>query len=57
MRQKEAMPNDTVTQFLMFSRWVGSIYFRDFSFADFRRRTPAPPPFSSMNSMPVDFPI
>ena len=27
------------------------LHFRDFSFADFRTRTPGPPPFSSMNSM------
>jgi hypothetical protein len=29
---------------------AGSIHFRDFSF---RRRTPGPPPFSSMNSTPA----
>ena len=28
-------------------------YFRDLSFAGFRRRTPDPPPFSSMNSTPA----
>jgi hypothetical protein len=28
-------------------------YFRGFSFADLRRRTPGPPPFSSMNSTPA----
>jgi hypothetical protein len=28
-------------------------YFRDLSFGDFRRRTPGPPPFSSMNSTPA----
>jgi len=31
------------------------IHFRDFSFADFRTRTPGPPPFSSMNSTPAPF--
>src|SRR6266478_2321163 len=31
---------------------AGSVHFRDFSFACFRRRTPAPPPFSSMNTTP-----
>lgn len=29
------------------------LYFRDFSGDRFRRRTPGPPPFSSMNSMPA----
>jgi hypothetical protein len=28
-------------------------YFRDLSFGGFRRRTPGPPPFSSMNSTPA----
>ena len=28
-------------------------YLRGFSFPDFRRRTPGPPPFSSMNSTPA----
>src|SRR5260370_28200145 len=28
-------------------------HFRDFSLAGLRRRTPAPPPFSSMNSTPA----
>jgi hypothetical protein len=30
-----------------------SFNFRDFSFRGFRRRTPGPPPFSSMNSTPA----
>jgi len=29
-----------------------SFHFRDLSFAGFRRRTPAPPPFSSINTTP-----
>ena len=33
--------------------FAGSVYLRGFSFPDFRRRTPGPPPFSSMNSTPV----
>jgi hypothetical protein len=38
----------------MFRRLHQILYLRGFSFADFRRRTPGPPPFSSMNSTPAN---
>jgi hypothetical protein len=44
---------DRIKALSMFSRCFEFIHFRDFSLTSFRRRTPGPPPFWSMNSTPA----
>jgi hypothetical protein len=42
----------SIRGFSCFASWTRH-YFMGFCFTDFRRRTPGPPPFSSMNSPPA----